>query len=137
MVIRYKGVDEFEAWMAACDAESDQGGPGTISPGGAAMLLGVTRSRVNQLIAENADIRAYAFHELMCSTKAGAVEISVRDLVRWGVSRGKRAVEDYGFFFARLQRALDLALQLEAELAAVRLSHDCSSGDRSVPVLGA
>ena len=51
------------------------------------MMLGITRQRINQVIREQEDVRAWAFYEGRFE-RAGYLEIAVNDLLRYGRRQG-------------------------------------------------
>lgn len=66
---------------------------GGISPGGAAILLGVTRQQIGNLVYRNGQIRAWIYRE-SAAQQAHYIEIAVRDLLRYGVVTGRFKVGD-------------------------------------------
>ena len=90
---------------------------GVISPGGASRILGVTRQAVLKLI-DGPHVRAWAYYYDF-GPQADYVEISVRDLVRYGVRTGRIAkVEDCAF------RPHNLAEEIEAAKAELQSATD-------------
>jgi hypothetical protein len=84
MVYEYRGRGRWSEFLKALQDE-DTDGLSTISPGGAATLLGVTRQRIFELLEQRfAGVRAWAFYE-DDSKRASVVEVSVLDLLHWGV----------------------------------------------------
>jgi hypothetical protein len=74
--------------------ESVQAIPGGgISPGGAALLLGVTRQRIGVLVYHTDYVRAWIYRDRP-GHQACYLEISVRDLLRYGVLMGRFKVGD-------------------------------------------
>lgn len=121
MVYEFKGRSQVEEYFRVCAAMQEEGG--TLSPGGAAALLGITRQSVHELIRENPNIRAWVFYEdylFGLMQRAAYLEISVVDLVRHGVRTGRiDSVEDCGIAFPRLAGIIE---QAKAELAAGTLT---------------
>jgi hypothetical protein len=66
---------------------------GGISPGGAALMLGVTRQMVGLLIYQNPEVRAWIYRDYL-GQQAVYIEISVTDLLRYGVKQGRFQVGD-------------------------------------------
>jgi hypothetical protein len=66
---------------------------GGISPGGAALLLRVTRQMINKLIYQHPEVCAWIYRE-RSGQPAVYVEVSVRDLLRYGVKQGTFKVGD-------------------------------------------
>lgn len=79
---------------------------GTISPGGAAQMLGVTRQRASQL-PESQEIRAWAYYPEF-SRHAALLEISVRDILAYGIRIGRfKEFTDVGLGFPALQEEFE------------------------------
>jgi hypothetical protein len=66
---------------------------GGISPGGAAILLGVSRQRVADLIYTHPEVRAWVYRERP-GQQAVYIEISITDLLRYGLKLGRFQVGD-------------------------------------------
>ena len=60
---------------------------GTVSPGGAAVMLGVSRQRIQEIV-KLPGVRAWVFHYPF-SVQAAYMEISVRDIVAYGFRVGR------------------------------------------------
>lgn len=94
MVVEFKGRENWRAFLDELQAQDERGG--TISPNGAAMMLGVTRQRVQDLVNANANIRAYAYYD-HGDWRARVYEVSVPDLLFWAVRSGRiQSEEDLG-----------------------------------------
>ena len=92
---------------------------GTISPGGAGALLGITRQRVYTIAQDHADVRAWAFYEEK-GQKAEVFEIAVEDLLRWAVRRGRiKSEADLGLPWSRAKETLARVLQNEVSGASI------------------
>lgn len=112
MKTRFEGLEELEAFNEC--VRNVEGG--TISPGGGAILLATSRQRIHQLI-EAGTVRAWRyFHSPRARPE---IEVSVRDLVRHGIARGRATVEDFGYRGEIVQRELALAFD-ESQDAVIR-----------------
>ena len=83
-VSKFRGRENFQAYLEALG----QVDGGTVSPGGAAALLGVSRQGIDRLI-EFGHLRAWEFYEGWPKPRVTYREISARDLIRYGVRTGK------------------------------------------------
>lgn len=122
MVIEFRGRAQFREFLDTVARVEEEGG--TISPGGAAALLRVSRQRIHKLIHDNPSVRAWTYAEnwlAQALTDRGLsslvyIEISVRDLVRYGVRRGRLdSAADSGIWFPHLE---DEIRQAKEELTA-------------------
>ena len=111
MKIRFEGLEEREAFNEC--VRNVEGG--TISPGGAAILLGVSRQMVHKLI-NTGRVRAWSYFYRAAARPE--IEISVRDLVRYGIATGRATLEDFGFRGEIVQREFGLMVD-EGELARI------------------
>lgn len=110
MIYRYEGQERFQDWVS----DTAQVPGGTVSPGGAAAILRTSRQWIDELIRTNPRVRAWIHYDTP-SSRAGYISISVRDLVLYGVERGKLTCpEDSNLGFpglaeeiARARAALD------------------------------
>jgi hypothetical protein len=85
----FRGRGQFDDYLVAL--RSVEGG--TISPGGAAIMLGYTRQRIWQLV-KSGELRAWVFYEER-STAAIYAEIAVEDVIRYGIKMGRiKSAED-------------------------------------------
>ena len=101
MVMEFSGRDQFGECLEALQKADAEGG--TLSPGGASMLLGVSRQRVLALVETHDDIRAWLYYERW-GKQAHLYEISVPDLIRWAVRAGQfRSEEDLGLQWKHLR----------------------------------
>lgn len=111
MVHEFKGRATWRAFLETLVVADNEGG--TISPGGAAQMLGITRQRVHDIVNERPDVRAWAYYTDR-DNKARVFEISVPDILRWGVRTGRlKSEEDLGLEWQGLK------LQLRQILANV------------------
>lgn len=109
MVQAYRGREQWRAYLEQLEQADEEGG--TLSPGGAALLLRVSRQRVLELCETHADIRAWAYYETW-GKQAVAYEVSVPDLLRWAVRVGRvRSIEDLGLPWPKVEKVLDGLLQ--------------------------
>lgn len=109
-VTKFKGRENFQAYMDAL-AQVDGG---TISPGGAAALLRLTRQGVDRLI-DSGHLRVWEFYEGAWLPRVAYREISVRDLVRYGVRSGRiRSRADCSISFPTLEQEIEDAKLLLA-----------------------
>ena len=110
MVFEYRGRERWGEFLRTVEEANER--DGTISPGGAGRLLGVSRQRVYQIVQENQDVRAWAFFEHWSTRQAEVYEIAVRDLLRWAVRIGRvTSVDDLGWRFPRSEQLLQEVLQ--------------------------
>lgn len=94
MVTEFRGRAKWREFLEVMRVADDQGG--TISPGGASQMLGITRQRVHEVVNERPDVRAWAYYSERDRT-ARNFEISVPDLLKWAVRVGRiRSEEDLG-----------------------------------------
>jgi hypothetical protein len=106
----FHGREQFKDFLHT--VERVQGN--TISPGGAAILLGYTRQRVHQLISEGV-VRSWRYFESYRDKRPSYEEVSLRDLILHALRLDKvRSVEDLGMQapviteeFQRCKAALD------------------------------
>lgn len=106
MIERYEGRAELARFEAAID---DLPG-GVVSPGGAAAILRVSRQAVEELIRTNPRVRAWAFYQDPGGKRASLLYVSVRDLVLFGVQRGRLTCpDDSGLSFPHLAEEIELA----------------------------
>ena len=104
MKTHFEGFEEEEAYHECLRAVEG----GTISPGGAGILLGMSRQRIHVLMSEGT-LRAWRWYERPDSKPE--IEVSVRDLVTHGVKTGRlRTLEDCGY------RAEIVRVELERSL---------------------
>src|SRR4051794_29936530 len=102
----FRGRERFQVYLQALEEQQSEGG--TVSPGGAAAILGVSRQRVHDLLREGR-FRAWAFYERPVD-RAGYVEIAVRDIVEHGVRIGAlRSAADSGLAFPGLAEEIERA----------------------------
>lgn len=88
MAFKFRGREEWSAYLQALSDE-DRDGLSTISPGGAATLVGVSRQRILSLIDQPlTSVRAWEFYEGF-GRQARYVEVSVLDLLRWALDTGR------------------------------------------------
>ena len=87
---------------------------GTVSPGGAAAILRISRQSVHELM-DKGKVRSWVHYPdaFAAFRRAGYVYISVRDLVEYGVRSGRiKSHEDVGLaapvIFEEVDRALEL-----------------------------
>ena len=110
-VMPYRGPSELEQFhrdVEAVLAEGDQ----VISPGGAAILLGVSRQYVWELVkTPTRNVRAWCYYDGIFRQRLEIAHISVRDLVRAGVRSGRvQSINDLGFRSPEVQRILDYVM---------------------------
>lgn len=90
MVREFVGQGEYAAFLkASVEAGS------CISPGGGAMLLGVSRQRIREIAEEHPDVRAFVYRPGP-GQRAREFDICVRDLVRYGIRNGRVRPSDFG-----------------------------------------
>ena len=112
-VTKFKGRENFQAFLEA--VRQVEGG--TVSPGGAAAILRVTRQGVEKLI-DTGHLRAWEFYEGWPKARVTYREISVRDLITYGVKTGKiEAPADCALAFPRLAEEIERAKLLLATAA--------------------
>lgn len=113
MVEEFRGRDKWSDFLNTL-VEADREG-GTISPGGGGILLGVSRQRVYELVQTFRDVRAWAFYEGN-TRQATVYEVSIRDLLRWGVRSGRIQGEaDLGYRSPKVREILAEVLQSEGD----------------------
>ena len=111
MVEEFRGRERWSDFLNTL-VEADREG-GTISPGGAGILLGVSRQRTYELVQTFPDVRAWAFYEGN-TRQATVYEISIRDLLRWGVRVGRiRSEADLGYQSDKVREILAEVLHSE------------------------
>lgn len=118
MIERYVGDEDYARFLDATNAEQED--CGVISPGGAAMLLRVSRQRVYQIINDRADVRAWAFFEHRASQRPSELYVSIRDLVRYGKEQREMTEADFGFFGLRIEAAVADAFRAAGQLDGAR-----------------
>ena len=85
---------------------------GTVSPGGAAAILGVSRQRINDLCHEGR-LRHWKFYSRPGMQLPEMMDVSVRDLVEYGVRYGRiRSYADVGLGGSLVREEVDRALEL-------------------------
>lgn len=101
----FRGRNQFQSYLQA--VESVEGG--TVSPGGAALIMGFSREGVWDMIRRGA-VRSWTFYEDW-SARPDYVEVSIRDLVEWGVQRGRiRSYRDCHMASELLRKEVERAL---------------------------
>lgn len=109
MINRYVGRENWGQFLRTVEEANER--DGTISPGGAGRLLGVSRERIYAILRDYPDVTAWAFYDRPKDRNAEVFEISVRDLLRYAVRGGRmRSVEDLGWRFPRTERLLEEVL---------------------------
>lgn len=88
MVIEFRGREQKAAYLqAVTDEERD--GLGTISPGGAGTMVGVSRQRIYELMNSNfSGVRTWFYFE-GDTRQATYIDVSILDLLRWAVRVGR------------------------------------------------
>jgi len=103
-VFKFEGRKEREAYNRAVEEE---GYDRVISPGGAAALLRVSRQRIWQIV-ELPEVRCWTYYEGWFNKTLHMADISVKDLVRYGVRTGRiKTVGDIGILWPEAQSMLD------------------------------
>lgn len=101
----FRGRENFQAYLDAVR----QVEAGTVSPGGAGMILGVSRQGIDKLI-ETGHLRAWLFYEGWPKPRCTYKEISVRDLIEYGVRTGRiESKADCGLGFPHLEEEINRA----------------------------
>lgn len=104
-VTKFKGRENFQAYLNAVG----QVEAGTISPGGAAAVLRVSRQAIDSLI-EAGHLRCWQFYEGWPKPRCTYKEIAVRDLIEWGVRTGKiQSKADCALSFPHLEEEINRA----------------------------
>ena len=112
-VTKFRGRENFRAYL---DAVGQVDG-GTVSPGGAAAILRVTRQGIDRLI-DSGHLRVWEFYEGWPKPRVTYREISVRDLITYGVRTGKiETPADCALAFPRLTEEIERAKLLLATAA--------------------
>jgi len=108
----FKGARELEEYGRVVGEVEG----GTVSPGGAAAILRISRQSVHELL-QKGKARSWVHYpdELASLRRAGYVYISVRDLVEYGVRVGRITCrEDVGLVGEGIFEEVDRALELYA-----------------------
>lgn len=91
----YRGREHFDEYVNAIRSTEC----GTISPGGAGALIKTSRQWVHNLINRNL-LETWVFYESYAPKRAAYIEVSVKDLILYGVAMGKiRKKDDLGLGF--------------------------------------
>jgi hypothetical protein len=105
MVKKYVGRENWGEFLRVVERATEE--DGTLSPGGASRLVGVSRQRVCMIVDTHEEVRAWAFYESKLHRHAEVYEINVRDLLRWAVKVGRvQSEEDLGVPFPRIKELL-------------------------------
>jgi hypothetical protein len=112
MLTEYRGRERWAEFLAVVQQANDEGG--TVSPGGAGMLVGVKRQRIYEIVRDHADVRAWSFYGNVTDRQAEVYEVSVEDLLRWAVRLGRiRTEADLGLPWERTRELLQKVLHRE------------------------
>jgi hypothetical protein len=106
----FVGLDEREQYFEALH----QVDGGTLSPGGAAAVLRVSRQGIWDLI-DRGKLRVWYHYESTADQRRrrGFIEVSLRDVVEHGVRMGRiRQYEDVGLYGELVRREVERALVL-------------------------
>ena len=118
MIHEYHGRQDYERFLGDVTEALDK--HGTLSPGGASMLLGVSRQRVYELIQTIPYIEAWAYYDERPSPvkrrQADSLEVSVRGLLTWAVRTGRfNSEEQLTMPWEKIRRVFAEVLQTEGK----------------------
>jgi len=119
--IKYVGREnywQYDDELSRFRRESKYGRFGLVSPGGVALILGVSRQRVHQIIARD-EIDAYVFYESE-NKPFSFCEIPVYQVIRYGVSVGRiNSTADIGLGMPTSAEMIEMARE-ELGLTSVK-----------------
>jgi len=104
----FHGLDEKDDYLQTVMTVEG----GTLSPGGAASLLRMSREGIWQLIRRG-QVRTWMYFDGRTKQPA-MIDVSIRDLVRHGVRTGRiKSYADVGYGAEVVRREVDLALSID------------------------